>query len=63
MDWKQLVADIKAAGMTQEQIATEIGVSVGSLSELINGKIGEPKWSRGDALIVLHQKMCQQKAA
>lgn len=63
MDWKQLVADIKATGMTQEQIATEIGVSVGSLSELINGKIGEPKWSRGDALIALHQKMCQKQAA
>lgn len=63
MDWKQLVADIKAAGMTQEQIACEIGISVGSLSELINGKIGEPKWSRGDALIALHQKLCQQQAA
>lgn len=63
MDWKQLVLDIKGTGMTQEQIADSIGVSVGTLSELINGKVTEPKWSRGDALIALHRERCDLKAA
>lgn len=58
MDWKQLVLEIKGAGMTQEQIADFIGVSAGTLSELINGKIIEPRWSRGDALIALHRDKC-----
>ncbi len=64
MDWKLLVDGIKSTGMTQEQIAESIGCSVGSLSELINGKVNEPKWSRGDALISLHRRRnAKRKAA
>ena len=57
-----IISEIKASGMTQEQIAEAIDVSVGTVSELLNGKVIEPKWSRGDALIRLHQDRCQQAA-
>ena len=63
MDWNKIVAEIKETGLTQAQIADEIGVAVGSLSELCTGKVSEPKWSRGDALISLHTERVSRKAA
>lgn len=63
MDWNLIISDIKASGMTQEQIAEVIGVSVGTMSELLNGKVTEPKWSRGDALLKLHQDRCASQRA
>lgn len=64
MDWNQIVCEIKEHGLTQAQIADAIGVSVGTLSELCSGKVSEPKWSKGDALISLHTEFCaKQKAA
>jgi len=62
MDWNKIVTEIKERGMTQSQIADEIGVAAGTLSELCSGKIAEPKWSKGDALIALHEKTAGQKA-
>lgn len=64
MDWNNLVTQIKDTGMTQAQIAKEVGVSEGTLSELCSGKVSEPKWSRGAALIALHADRCgSMKAA
>lgn len=60
MDWNRVIVEIKATGMTQEQIAEQIGVSAGTLSELLNGKINEPRWSRGDALLALHSRRCAE---
>lgn len=57
MNWKQIIDEIKSTGMTQREIADEIGVSVGALSELKDGKICDPRWSRGDALLALHRKL------
>ena len=63
MDWNKIVAEIKETGLTQAQVADAVGVSVGTLSELCSGKVSEPKWSRGDALIALHSERCLAKAA
>ena len=63
MDWNKIVAEIKETGLTQAQIADEIGVSVGTLSELCSGKVSEPKWSKGDALLALHAKLVSKEAA
>jgi len=63
MDWNKIVAEIKETGLTQAQIADEIGVAVGSLSELCTGKVSEPKWSRGDALLELHASRVAKRAA
>ena len=62
MDWSKIVSEIKDCGMTQAQIAEFIGVSVGTLSELCNGKVVEPKWSKGDALLALHASAVNKAA-
>ena len=63
MDWNKIVSEIKDSGMTQAQIAESAGVATGTLSELCAGKIAEPRWSRGDALIALHAERCGAKKA
>lgn len=62
-DWKKIVGEIKACGVTQSKIAAEIGIGDATLSELCSGKIAEPKWSKGDALLALHEKVTGLKAA
>ena len=63
MDWNKIVAEIKETGLTQAQIAETIGVAVGTLSEICSGKVSEPKWSRGDALLSLHADRVAKQAA
>ena len=63
MDWNKIVAEIKETGLTQAQIADAIGVSAGTLSEICSGKVSEPKWSRGDAILAIHAERVTQRAA
>jgi transcriptional regulator with XRE-family HTH domain len=63
MDWNKIVSEIKETGMTQSEIADHIEVSAGTLSELCSGKVVEPKWSKGDALLKLHEERCLSKRA
>jgi transcriptional regulator with XRE-family HTH domain len=63
VDWNKIVAEIKETGLTQAQIADAIGVSAGTLSEICSGKVSEPKWSRGDALLAIHAERVTQRAA
>lgn len=62
MDWNKLVEDLKATGLTQEEIAELSGMATGTLSELLSGKVKEPRWSKGDALIALHLERCLKAA-
>lgn len=61
MDWNKVISSIKASGMTQEQIAQNIGVASGTLSDLYNGNIAEPKWSKGNELLRLYEERCLAK--
>ena len=63
MDWNKIVSEIKATGMTQAQIADEIKIATGSLSELCSGKISDIRWSKGNELLALHAARCGIKAA
>ena len=63
MDWNKIVSEIKETGMTQSEIAEIIDVAAGTLSELCSGKVTEPKWSKGDALLALHAERTKRKAA
>lgn len=63
MDWNKIVTEIKESGLTQAEIAAAIGVATGTLSELCSGKVSEPKWSRGDALLELHASRVAKRAA
>jgi transcriptional regulator with XRE-family HTH domain len=62
MDWDTVISDIKKSGYTQEQIAEAIGVSAGTISELRSGKVNDPRWSSGDALLKLHAECCKAAA-
>ena len=62
MDWSKIVSEIKATGLTQAQIAEEIKIATGSLSELCNGKISDIRWSKGNELLALHASRCGIKA-
>lgn len=57
MNWEQIIDEIKSAGMTQKEIADAIGVSVGTLSEMKNGKVCEPRWSKGETLLALRHSL------
>jgi len=57
MDWKIIITDIKnGLGLTQVQIAKQVGSSQASISELETGKTKEPGFAIGQALIALHRK-------
>lgn len=54
MDWKTLIAELLASGMTQQAIGTEIGLSQGAISHLVNGRTASVDWETGEKLIRLH---------
>lgn len=63
MDWKQIIFELQATGLTQTQLADRIAVAQSAISELATGKTTEPKFSTGDRLRALHKKLCGRKRA
>ena len=55
MDWKQLISDISATGLTQAQIATKVGVAQSFISCLASGRVTDPRDSLGQKLRALHR--------
>lgn len=56
MDWKQLLVDLKGAGLAQQDIADYCKVAQSSVSDLARGKTTEPAFSFGQALVRLHKR-------
>jgi transcriptional regulator with XRE-family HTH domain len=54
MDWKQLIAEIQARGLSQQQIATKCKCTQSTISDLASGTTGQPRYSLGEALRALH---------
>lgn len=59
MNWKLLIADLKAAGWTQPQIAAACGCGQATISELANGTTKDPRDSLGQALRALAAKVAE----
>lgn len=53
MNWQELIKKLIDGGMTQQQIADQIGVSQSVISELSTGKATRPRFETGAALIGL----------
>lgn len=53
MDWSALIKRLSARGWLQAQIAERVGAKQSTISELLNGKQGEPRYSVAAALIAL----------
>lgn len=56
MDWKLLIADIQAHGLTQPQIAAICGCGQATVSDLASGTTKDPRHTLGEALKALHEK-------
>lgn len=56
MTWKTSIADLQSSGCTQVQIAQEIGCSQATVSELLAGKIKNPSFPVGQALLAMHKR-------
>lgn len=54
MDWKALLAELKARGWTQLLLAAELGVAQSSISDLGSGKTTNPSYSLGRGLHDIH---------
>lgn len=61
MDWKKIITDIMAAGITQPQIAKQCGCSQATVSELATGATSQPRYSLGAALLVLHKRKTKRQ--
>lgn len=51
MQWKQYIAAIAAKGISQSQLAKQVGCGQATISDLASGKTLEPRHSLGTALI------------
>ena len=63
MDWKHLISEIRAAGLSQMQICERIGKSQAWVSAASSGKYADLKWADGQALISLHKQVCNKQEA
>lgn len=64
MDWKQLILEIQATGLSQAQVGELIGKSQAWVSAISKGIYSDVRWTDGQALIHLHDERCgTQKAA
>ena len=63
MDWKKLISEIRAAGLSQIQIGERLDKSQAWVSAAASGKYDDLKWVDGQALIALHQSVVQIKEA
>jgi transcriptional regulator with XRE-family HTH domain len=54
MDWKNLIAELIAHGMTQVEVASRCGCKQTTISELSRGITSEPRYALGEKLKRLH---------
>ena len=57
MDWKALIVDLEAAGLTQKEIAGQVGCSQPYVSQLKKGVRKNPDFGVGRALVDLHRRL------
>jgi transcriptional regulator with XRE-family HTH domain len=61
MDWKKIIADLVASGMTQLDIAKRIGIKQPSVCSIASGKTKDVRHSVGERLRALHFERCDAK--
>ncbi|UJH75028.1 hypothetical protein L0U95_24125 (plasmid) [Burkholderia cenocepacia] len=57
-DWKEMLSDLIAGGMSQTAIATHIGVTQGAISQLLSGAQKSLVYAKGKRLVELHNGRC-----
>lgn len=56
MDWKIIIQELQAAGLTQHEIAEACETGQSHVSSLARGERLEPRWSLGERLLRLHRE-------
>lgn len=59
MDWKTLISDLQASGMSQTVIGDRLGKSQAWVCAVLNGRYEDLKWHDGEALRKLHAERCE----
>lgn len=59
MDWQTLISDLTRRGVTQIVMAARAGCSQSTISEIFKGKIKDPAYSIGRALVDFHEEMTE----
>lgn len=57
MNWKSLIADIRAQGLSQIEIGRRIGRSQAWVAALVAGKYKDVGWRDGEAIRLLHAEV------
>mgnify|MGYP000858788168 FL=1 len=66
MHWPTIISDLKAAGLSQSQVAEKCGVAQATISDLARIEGRQPAYDLGAKLVALHAESCgpkQQQAA
>ena len=64
MDWKHLIAEIRARDVTLELIRSECGFSSrGHVLDVQNGRLATVRWEVGDKLIRMHKRVTREAKA
>lgn len=65
MNWESLIRELRDFGLTQQSIASSVGVTQPTISALAAGKATKPSFELGNKLVQLHArtKRKQPKAA
>ena len=67
MDWKKLIAEIQATGLSQTAVADRLNRSQAWVSAAAAGKYLDVRWADGEAILKLHSEVVhiptEQKAA
>jgi predicted XRE-type DNA-binding protein len=54
-NWSALLQEMQASGMKQAEIAKAVGLSQGSVSDLMNGNVKTTEYSRGLRILAAHR--------
>lgn len=57
MDWKTLISDLQARGMSQAAIGAALNRSQTWVADIVRGRYRDIPWGEGEALRQLHRKM------
>ena len=57
MNWTNLITDLIGLGMTQAEIAADIGVKQPTISGILSGTQKDMRWQNGERLRQLHARM------
>lgn len=57
MNWTNLISELIGWGMTQAEIAADIGVKQPTISGILSGTQKDMRWQNGERLRQLHARM------